>query len=332
VVAQLDSDFVRIAPGRAAARLISYALFEGRPVTTTGQWWNPVVFGNLRLAARASRGSVDRPIFVVGMGRSGTTLLGRILAAHRSVGFLNEPKAMWNVIRDDEDIIGSYAPGHPGRLHLVAEDADENVRDRATALFSWYSRLSRSRRIVDKYPELVFRHSFVQAIFPDARFLVAVRSPWTTLKSVAHWSDVHGSEHADWWGVDDRKWDAIWTQGVVGTAENADLASLELGAESDHRVRAAVEWVVSMRAALSLARSNPQARLVVYDELVLDPRAYVREILAFCDLPTSARTEAYAESVVAPSEPGPPPTDLVLALIEALEDTWESLTAFGRAQ
>jgi len=334
VVAQLDSTFLRVAPGRAISRLVGYSLFEGRPATTSGRWWNPIVFGNLRLAARGGRKRPDRPVFIVGMGRSGTTLLGRILAAHPDVGFLNEPKAMWHVIRDDEDIIGSYAPPNTGRLYLGAQDADEQACRRARGVFGWYLRASHSKRVLDKYPELIFRHEFVRRIFPDARFLIATRSPWSTLKSVAEWSDSHATGDADWWGVEDQKWDILWTQGVMQMPANADIAALGLSGDGDHHIRAAVEWVVTMREAISLAASDPLAQVIDYDELVLHPRETIGKTLSFCELPPSLRTQEYAEAIVSTQERGgdrqAASSQLPDALIGAVDETWSRLEALSQ--
>jgi hypothetical protein len=335
MVAQLDRTFLRIAPGRAASRLVGYSLFEGRPATTRGRWWNPVVFGNLRLAARRADTRVDRPVFIVGMGRSGTTLLGRILAAHPSVGFLNEPKALWHVIRDDEDIIGSYDAQRAGRLYLGAADADENVRRRGRALFAWYLRASRSQRVLDKYPELVFRHSFVRAIFPDARFIIAVRSPWSTLKSVVGWSNSYADGSADWWGVRDQKWDVLWRQGVLERAGNCDLAALDLANEGDHHTRAALEWVIAMREAVSLASVDRRACVVRYEDLLQNPREVVGRTLSFCELATSPRTESYASTIVSPQGEKDGDRSASLARLpellgHAVQETWSELEALER--
>ncbi len=259
-----------------------------------------MVFRNLRTAARRTGERVDRPVFIVGMGRSGTTLLGQVLAAHPAIGFLNEPKAMWHCIRPDEDVIGSYAPIGTGRLYLDAGDAAPAVVERAHALFARYLRMSRSRRVVDKYPELIFRTGFVRAIFPDARFLIAIRSPGRVLPSVATWSDSHERDGANWWGLRDRKWEAIWREAVAGREDNGDIAALDLGGETDDRVRAAVEWLVTARAGLELARRDPLSMVVRYEDLVLHPRSTVARILGFCGLPGSPRTERYAEAVARP--------------------------------
>ena len=331
--AQLDQTFVRIAPGRAASRIAGYALFEGRPLTTKGRWWNRVVFRNLRFGARRTGGQVDRPVFVVGMGRSGTTLLGQVFAAHPSVGFLNEPKAMWHCIRSDEDIIGSYAPIGTGRLYLDADDADPAVVQRAHAVFSWYLRVSRSRRVVDKYPELIFRTDFVRAIFPDARFLIAIRSPDRVVPSVAAWSDSHERDGENWWGVRDEKWNVIWREAVEGREGNSDIGALDLGGETDDRVRAAVEWLVTAREGLELARRDPLSMVVRYEDLVLSPRPTVARMLEFCDLPASPRTERYAEAVVRPGSangrrPGADPS-LPGEMDALLAETWREF-AGGR--
>ena len=109
MVAQLDRTYLRYRPSRVWARLVSYALFEGRPLTTKGQWFNPIVFGLAKVLRRLPPiVEVREPLYVVGTGRSGTTILGIILSMHPDVGFLNEPKALWAGLHDEEDLIGSY--------------------------------------------------------------------------------------------------------------------------------------------------------------------------------------------------------------------------------
>jgi hypothetical protein len=297
MIAQLDRDTVRNFPGRSAARIVSYLMFEGRPLTTTGQWWNPVTFSNLRLGTRIGRRSPVAPVFIIGMGRSGTTLLGRLLGVHPEVGFMNEPKALWHLVRADEDVIGSYAPAETGRLYLDEEDATPAVRERARAMFGWFQTLSRSVRVVDKYPELIFRRDFVRAIFPDARFLVATRGPERTLSSVVRWSQVNGDGSADWWGLRDQKWRIMWDQGVETQERNADLRRLSLGETQDDLVRAAVEWTVAMREATDSA-CETDTKIVSYERLAGSPVAELTDILDFCGLGKSDATLGYAAKTV----------------------------------
>jgi len=203
MIAQIDPLYIKTRPMKMLTRLMSYAFFEGRPVTTKGRWINPLVFFILKaVSANKSRYKpVEKPIFILGTGRSGTTVLGIVLSMHREVGYLNEPKAIWHLIHPHEDIIGNYSQGE-ALYRLTAEDATDDTRRRAAQMFGAYLTATRSKRLVDKYPELIFRVDFVRALFPDARFIFLGRNGWDTCHSIAIWSarlGVHfdGEKH-DW--------------------------------------------------------------------------------------------------------------------------------------
>ena len=217
MIAQINPNYIKTRPMKVLTRFMSYALFEGRPVTTKGRWINPLVFSILKtISATKNRyKSIEKPIFILGTGRSGTTILGIVLSMHREVGYLNEPKAIWHIIHPHEDIIGNYTRAD-AKYRLTAEDAADDMRQRAAQMFGAYLTATRSKRLVDKYPELIFRLDFVRALFPDARFIFLVRNGWDTCHSIANWSqrlgvEVNGEKH-DWWGVNDRKWGLIAEQ------------------------------------------------------------------------------------------------------------------------
>ena len=221
MIAQLDNHYLQIRPWKVYSRLISYALFEGRPATTKGRWINPIVFAHLRVEqAIPTLKKVIKPLFIVGTGRSGSTVLGIILSMHRDVGFLNEPKALWHSVFKDEDVIGSYSR-RPARYRLLGEDVTPIIIRNAERLFGAYLAITNSRRIVDKYPEIVFRIPFVKNIFPDAKFIFLVRDGWDTCKSIMDWSISKGSQlsskREDWWGVNNRKW-RLMVEELVETA------------------------------------------------------------------------------------------------------------------
>lgn len=309
MVAQIDNHYIQTRPTRLWSRMLSYGLFEGRPLTTRGQWINPLVFALYGLQRRLPQlKRVEAPLFILGTGRSGTTILGIVLSMHRQVGFLNEPKAIWHALHGGEDLIGSYSRDS-ARYRLGAADVTAAMRHAAHRIYGAYLRATLTDRVVDKYPELIFRYPFVKALFPDARFLFLSRDGWDTCSSIEHWSrrlgqDVNGETH-DWWGVNRRKWKLLLEQIVP---EHPDLAphAEALRNLDDHRAMAAVEWVVTMREGLRLVREHPQDVLhVPYEALCREPERMARHIGEFAGLGEDATYLRYAAEVLKPTRPYP---------------------------
>jgi hypothetical protein len=310
MVAQIDNHYIRTRPSRLWSRLLSYALFEGRPLTTRGRWINPLVFAHFALEKRLPQlKAVKSPIFILGTGRSGTTILGIVLSMHRDVGFLNEPKALWHALRSDEDLIGSYTR-EPARYRLEASDASPEAEKGARRIYGAYLRSTFTSRVVDKYPELIFRVPFVKAIFPDAKFLFLVRNGWDTCHSIDGWSERlghnSGTETHDWWGVDKRKWNLLVEQLVP---EHADLASHAEGLRewTNQTDMAAVEWIVTMREGLRIQQEYPSDILrVTYEDLCDSPRSVMDGVCNFTGLAQDETFIRYAESTLRPVKTKPP--------------------------
>ncbi len=287
MIAQLDQRYLAARPWKLWPRLVAYLLFEGRPLTTKGRWINPFVFAGYKLCALVPGKSRDcAPIFILGVGRSGTTVLGSILSLHREVGYLNEPKALWHAALGDDDLTGSYSR-NSGRYRMGHEDATLPKRRRLQRFYRAYLRLSGSQRIVDKYPELIFRSGFLDAVFPDARKIILVRHGAETCQSVESWSAAHGSSEnghtTDWWGRNGRKWDLLLRDVLQQDLEFAPLSPL-LESLTSPQDRAAVEWIASMREAIRLTKSCDNALLVRYEDLVRHPEEYLAGICDFCGL------------------------------------------------
>lgn len=327
MVAQLDDAYAAVGASRAV-RLASWALFEGRPLTTRGRWWNPCVLGLHHLHRALPRlADVEQPVFIMGMGRSGTTLLGRILSVHRKVGFLNEPKALWHVAVANEDVIGSYSRA-AARYRLSASDADTRTTRDLQRLMGAYLFWMRRERLVDKNPEVVYRIPFVRAVFPQARFLLVVRDGWQVCRSVERWCDAHGvdkrGEWHDWWGAGRRKWNLLLDQIAV---DEPDLSpQIEtMRRWQDQRQMAAIEWILAMRYGLRQLEAAPDAvSMVRYEDLVSAPAETMLETLRFCSLSEDPAVVRYATQVAHAATPGQP-FDLPPAVEAAFVDVLERL-------
>ena len=326
--AQIDMDYIRRRPTRLWSRLLSYAFYEGRPLTTRGRWLNHAVFANYAIARSLPQlAQVKAPVFILGTGRSGTTVLGIVLSMHRDIGFLNEPKAAWHAAHGAEDLIGSYTRG-AASYRLDESDADQEVIRRMQRYYGAYSRLTLTRRVVDKYPELIFRVPFVKAIFPDAKFLFLARNGWDTCVSIQNWSRRLGTEDdgetQDWWGADGRKWQLLVDQLVP---EHPDLAPHidDIRTWSDHTHMAALEWVLTMREGLALMAGNDGALLhVPYEELCADPSDWMARICDFAGYAQDPVFMDYSASKLSPVRPVEP-VELPACLTRPFHQTMSQL-------
>lgn len=328
MIGQIDAEYIKANPLRILPRFLSYLFFEGRPLTTRGRWVNPLIFSHFALEKHLPPlKKVGKPIFIIGTGRSGTTILGIVLSMHRKVGFLNEPKALWASVFPKDDLVGSYQT-EPGYYRLDEAHATPEVVMAAHKLYGAYLRTTFSERIIDKYPEMVFRVPFLRKIFPDARFLFLVRNGWDTCQSIDLWSKRLGMKNGentyDWWGVNNRKWHLLVDQVV---AHNSQLSAHieEIRAFSDHRQMAAVEWAVTMAEGIKLAEQYPQAvHTVKYEALTDATDVALNEILEFCDLCNDKRFLKYGMKVLSPTS-SKKPFELLPAIKAVFLDTMARL-------
>ncbi|MDH5477051.1 MAG: sulfotransferase [Nitrospinota bacterium] len=103
-------------------------------------------------------------VFIVGSPRSGTTILSEVLDRHRDITQWYEPYFIWDWgignLDDDVRVEGMLTPDH--RRFIQKE-------------FGLFRQKSGSKVVIDKSPEHCFKIPFVQAVFPEARWIHLIR-------------------------------------------------------------------------------------------------------------------------------------------------------------
>ncbi len=115
----------------------------------------------------------ERPVFIVGMPRSGTTLLEQILGAHPSVRALGERPGIFRAVRS----FSAQGLAWPGCL---AGCTVERLAEIARTYLSDERIQAGDLRITDKMPGNVLHLGLVALLFPDARIIEARRDPMDT--------------------------------------------------------------------------------------------------------------------------------------------------------
>jgi hypothetical protein len=119
------------------------------------------------------RGRVREPIILLGAPRSGTSFLADLLAAHPDVTLLLEPRLVWrhgNDHRSDQLRREHATPAVIGHIH-----------DRFAAALVEQG----ASRVVEKTPANAVRPHFVDAVFPDARYIHITRNGWASVPSMS---------------------------------------------------------------------------------------------------------------------------------------------------
>ena len=117
--------------------------------------------------------TLDRPVFIVGMMRSGTSLVEQILASHSAVFGAGE-------LPDMQRIAAAVRAAEPEVTRLTAQQLNAY----AGRYLDRISRLNdEARRVVDKMPQNFLHLGYIALLFPNARIIHCTRHALDTCLS-----------------------------------------------------------------------------------------------------------------------------------------------------
>jgi Flp pilus assembly protein TadD len=245
-----DSAFARVRAGNA---------FKRRQITydeaaTLGQMnRTPQLFSRESIQDRRGFGERSAvPIFIVGMPRSGTTLIEQILASHPEVFGAGE----LNLFEQAIDAVRAAVPLCPPFPDLVPAMSAEHFRNLGALYLEGLTRRAPdAARITDKMPGNFVFVGMMHLALPDATIIHAIRDPVDTCVS------------------------CFFVHFARGHSYSYDLA--ELGRYYRQYRALMAHW----------RRVLPTARIidVRYEDLVADLEGVARRIIAHCGLIWDAR-------------------------------------------
>jgi hypothetical protein len=234
---------------------------------------------------------VDRPVFIIGCGRSGTTILGESVSRHRHVTYLNEPRHLWFSAFPESDVWTSSARSRNGRLCFTEADAHNRRGKRLGRLFRLETLVTKRPILVEKLPINSFRLRFIHALFPDARFIHIYRNGLEVARSIEAFN-----ARTDWFGADSYKWHLLadYARTRDDTRQLPELCTTAYE-------KGLLEWRLSTEAVVDFLGGLPESAFheTNYDDFIGDPVKTISEILAFIGADHDPNVEGFVANAVA---------------------------------
>ncbi|MCB9989371.1 MAG: sulfotransferase [Rhodospirillales bacterium] len=142
------------------------AMIATYQTAVTKQWyesWSP---------APAMDKALPRPVFLVGFPRSGTTLLDQILSSHPDIQVAEESP----VIEQIRSLLAKEG-AYPENLATLPAERIAAIRKDFFALHEAYGSKAEAPLFVDKMPLNILHAGLIHRLFPEARFILALRHP-----------------------------------------------------------------------------------------------------------------------------------------------------------
>jgi hypothetical protein len=202
------------------------------------------------------------PLFVVGMWRSGTSLLYRLINQHPEIALMYEgdlavlrPLFTWPNHKKNWMEYWDFWSGALRRHSIDRSTIPSNFRDLKTAIETVHRTYAGSKVWGCKSPNYYDRMHVLHGMFPNARFIIIWRDPADVCRSVLRAGKISYS----WFN---RR--GMFHRGLFGCRV--------LKAQSEH-----------------LKRAGAQVHEVQYEDLISNPKKSMMEICSFLNLPFDER-------------------------------------------
>lgn len=231
-----------------------------------------------------------KPVFIIGCGRSGTTLLGELLSKHPDVLFLNEPRELWFSAYPETDIWSKNAEVHNGRLYLNESDEISYKSAKLRSLF--YNELVRKKKklLIEKTPINCFRLALIDRIFKNAKYIHIFRNGIDVAKSIELRCRV-----GKWYGINNYKWKQIENYAALNKSTKENIEKCDGFFE-----KGLLEWRLCTESAVNFLYQTPKNRFIEisYKKLKQQPDYSARRVLSFLNLKPNPSIIKFAKNTI----------------------------------
>jgi hypothetical protein len=231
-----------------------------------------------------------RSAFVIGCGRSGTTLIGEILGGHAHVKYFFEPYHLWATVDPVLDVLNRHHVG-PNKFLVDQQDADAEATRRFNRLFIDPACRAGALLMVEKTPMNACRIGYLEALTRGAKYLHLVRNGIDVSRSIDRLSRdrtfrIVGMPGLNrWWGRNDSKWKAMSADGIAAGYYPDEVPLL-----TSFAAKGAYEWLITLEEVDRWrARLKDRLMEMTYDQLTVDPPTSLRMICKFLELPMAVQ-------------------------------------------
>ncbi len=188
----------------------------------------------------------ERPVFVIGMPRSGTSLTEQILSSHPDVYGAGELTTIPDIVNDLSENAGNKQ-NFPAFLNNISRESLESSSIRYLDVLDKYNKTA--SRVIDKMPTNFWYVGLISTLFPKAKIIHIKRHPLDACLSI----------YFQWFGAS-----------MPFTTNLSDIGKYYK--------------VYSMMMDYWKRIFDVQIFEVKYDDLVVDPDTNIRNMIKFCGL------------------------------------------------
>ncbi len=197
---------------------------------------------------------------IMGCARSGTSILGELIAAHPDVKYKHEAHEVWN----------KAGLGENESHRLTAAHATATIKRQIRRRFEKEQR--DAALFVEKCPRSVLRVPFIREVFPEAKLIHIIRDGRDVACSL-----LPGIGGSDWRHLKPPNWGKLF-------------------AEERGIMRCAMAWAEIIEMALNDLPGAPHYTLK-YEDLVSEPARAAHGLLRFLDLPEHPAIEEFCKKI-----------------------------------